>query len=269
MRIDYAALPAPVRATVEGHTGRVRASRCADSGINAAITVFLDTEDGPVLLKGVPDNHPAARDQQREADVNPYIRDVGPRLLWVEETAGWHLLAFEVIGARCANLEPDSPDLPKIGATLAAVAELPCPPVAMLSAGRRWGPYLDRPEEQRLIAGEHLLHTDPNPGNVLVAEGRAWLVDWAWSTRGAAFIDFACLIPRLIVAGHNPAEAEDWTARHPVWQEADQEAVTVFSLALARLVRKLADGDPVGVWRLPMVQATQRWVQHRRATNRV
>ncbi|HEX3958184.1 MAG TPA: phosphotransferase, partial [Trebonia sp.] len=249
--------------------GRVRASRSANAGTNAAITAFLDTEDGRVLLKGVPKAHPAARDQQREADVNPYIRGIGPRMFWCEEAAGWHLLGFEVIEARCANYAPGSPDLPKIGATLTAVAELPCPPVAMLSAGRRWGPYLDRIEDQQLIAGDCLLHTDPNPGNVLVTEERAWLVDWAWSTRGAAFIDLVCLLPRLVAAGHSPAEAEDWAARHPVWQEADRAAVTVFSLALARLVRKLADDDPAAEWRQPMVKATHYWAQHRSGSTRV
>ena len=137
-------------------------------------------------------------------------------------------------------------------------------------AARRWGPYLDGIEDQRLIAGDHLLHTDPNPGNVLITgdRARAWLVDWAWSTRGAAFIDLACLVPRLIVAGHSPAEAEDWAAGYPAWQDADQAAVTAFSLALARLVRKPADGDPAGDWRQPTAQATTHWARHRSASGR-
>jgi hypothetical protein len=263
VRIDYAALPAPVRAAVEAHTGRVRSARSAEAGVNAAITAFLDTEAGRVLIKGVPDDCPAARDQQREADVNSYIRGIGPHMLWCEKVAGWHLLAFEVIESRYANFEPGSPDLPKIGTTLAAVADLPCPPIAMLSAGRRWGPFLDRVEDTQLIAGDHLLHTDPNPGNLLIAEDRAWLVDWAWATRGAAFIDLACFVPRLIGAGHAPAEAEDWTAKQAVWQNADPAAVTTFAKALARLWTKLADENPGQPWRRATARSANLWAAHR------
>ncbi|MFD1535587.1 hypothetical protein [Nonomuraea guangzhouensis] len=35
--------------------------------------------------------------------------------------------------------------------------------------------------------------TDYNPLNMLIAEGRALLIDWAWPTRGAGWIDPACL----------------------------------------------------------------------------
>lgn len=249
---------------MEEHTGTVRASRTADAGINSAVAAFLETADGRVFLKAVPQHDAGATSQQREVAVNPYIRGIGPRMLWREKAAGWNLVAFEVIeGCHHATYTPASPDLAKLTVALNALAELPCPPVAMLSAGRRWAPYLDRTEDQERLAGAYLLHTDPNPTNVLITEDRAWLVDWAWSTRGAGFIDLACLIPRLINAGHSPAEAEDWAAKHTVWQDAEPAAITVFAKAIARMWSELAAQNPGQVWRRPMVNAADTWDRHR------
>jgi thiamine kinase-like enzyme len=110
-----------------------------------------------------------------------------------------------------------------------------------------------------------LLHTDWNRFNVLVAGRRAWLVDWAWATWGAAFIDPALLVPRLIAAGHTPAQAERWAEKSAAWQSADPDAVTLFALVVARHLRRLADGDPAAEWRQPMVEASQCWAAYRGA----
>jgi hypothetical protein len=40
-----------------------------------------------------------------------------------------------------------------------------------------------------VLDGDALLHTDFNPLNILVGPDRVWMIDWAWPTRGAAFID--------------------------------------------------------------------------------
>jgi hypothetical protein len=58
-----------------------------------------------------------------------------------------------------------------------------------------------------LLAGDHLLHTDLNPDNILISDGRAWLVDWAWTTLGAAWIDPACAgtVPVTVFLGQYPA----------------------------------------------------------------
>ncbi len=264
MRIEYAALPAPVRAAVEAHTGPVRKSRSAEAGVNSAVAAILDTETGPVFLKADPDGESGAGspNQERERAVNPYIRGIGPALLWHEKAGGWNMLAFEVIEGDPADYSPGSPDLPKLAAALASLAEVPCPPVPMLSAARRWAPFV-RIEDQERLAGPYLLHTDPNPNNVLVTEDRAWLVDWAWSTRGAGFIDLGCLVPRLVDAGHSLADAEDWAAKHAVWQDADPHSITVFAQALARMWGEYADKHPAQTWRRPMAQAAATWAIHR------
>lgn len=66
------------------------------------------------------------------------------------------------------------------------------------------------------------------PGNVLV-NGRAYLVDWAWPTRGAAWIDPACLAVWLIASGHSPYSAESCAARVPSWQSAPADALDEFA----------------------------------------
>jgi hypothetical protein len=133
----------------------------------------------------------------------------------------------------------------------------------MFPAERRWAALLDDPADSKRFAGTSLLHTDWHSFNVLMTEDRAWLVDWAWATRGAAFIDPALLVPRLIAAGHTPAEAEGWAEKSAVWRGADQGAITLFSLAVARLLRKPANGDPAGEWRLPLVEAAEAWSRYR------
>jgi thiamine kinase-like enzyme len=69
-----------------------------------------------------------------------------------------------------------------------------------------------------LLDGDALLHTDFNPLNILLGLERVWIIDWAWPTRGAAFIDAGCFLIRAMAAGHSPSEAEALAARCPVLQ---------------------------------------------------
>jgi hypothetical protein len=64
-----------------------------------------------------------------------------------------------------------------------------------------------------LLDGDALLHTDFNPLNTLLGPDRVWIIDWAWPTRGAAFIDAACFLIRAMAAGHNARQAEALAAR--------------------------------------------------------
>jgi len=267
LQIDYEALPALVREVVAERTGEVRSARSAEAGTNSTLAALLDTESGAVFIKGLPKDHRGARAQQREAAVAPFVTEVSPRLLWHAELEGWNLLGFEAVqGGRHADYAPGSDDVPKILALLDKLHKAPCPPVPMLSAERRWADLLDDPAEAKHFAGTSLLHTDWNRFNVLVTGRRAWLLDWAWATRGAAFIDTALFIPRLIAAGHTPAQAEGWAEKSAAWQSADQGAVTLFALAAARHLRHLANSDPMGQWRRPMVEASQCWAAYRGGT---
>jgi hypothetical protein len=239
----------------------------ACTGINSHIAAFLDTDTGHVFLKGLPQDHIGIKGQQREAAVNPHLHGTGPHLLWHAVVEGWNLLAFEVVeDARSIEYSPGSPDLPKFAALLGELSKIKNPSVPIMAAERRWAGCLDNAEDAKHFAGDSLLRTDFNPANVLITEERAVLVDWAWATRGAGFIDPACAIPRLIAAGHTIAMAESWAAQTIAWQRADPSAIDLFAGALASGLRQAADNDSTGEWRRPMVEAAHRWADYRNAS---
>lgn len=95
--------------------------------------------------------------------------------------------------------------------------------------------------------------------NVLIDKaGAAHLIDWAWPTRGAAFIDPCVLVYRLIADGHTSASAEAWVADTPAWTAASAEAVDVFARANARVWEQIARDDP-HPWKRQMAAVTREW----------
>lgn len=89
----------------------------------------------------------------------------------------------------------------------------------------RWDWYAESREETELFRGDALLHADINHTNLLIGDDGSWVVDWAWPTRGAAFMDPAMLVIQLVAAGHSPEGAESRAARCNAWVDADPKAV--------------------------------------------
>jgi len=112
---------------------------------------------------------------------------------------------------------------------------------------------------------DYLLHTDYSPDNVLVDGSGARLIDWAWPTRGAGFIDPACLVVRLVYAGHPPEAAEAAVAALPAWQNAPEQGVDLFAAVLARMWTDIAEADPAP-WKRRMSKAARAWTRHRSRT---
>ncbi|WP_425581795.1 phosphotransferase family protein [Streptosporangium vulgare] len=67
----------------------------------------------------------------------------------------------------------------------------------------RYGPLVKALDLDELD-GPTLLHADLHAGNLLVDGGRCQVVDWSMACRGAAWVDVALLVPRLVDAGHTP-----------------------------------------------------------------
>jgi thiamine kinase-like enzyme len=107
-----------------------------------------------------------------------------------------------------------------------------------------------------------LLHTDLNPLNVLMTADGAWIIDWAWPTRGAAFIDPACFLLRLMLGGHTAAQAESWAAQCPSWGKTPDHAINVFAIACARLYDEIARDDPQP-WKKGFAAVAQAWAEYR------
>jgi hypothetical protein len=259
----WEALDERVRRAVTRRTGIVTSARTATAGFQSDIAVLLGTETGAVFLKGIRSDHPGAIRQHREAMINPVVRPVAPRLLWQAQAAGWDLLAFEAVqDARHADYRPGTSDLPRVVEVMNQLGRIRCPDLPVKHAPQRWAAYLDDPAQARFLDGDRLLHTDFNPLNILITPGRTWIIDWAWPTRGAGFIDPACFAIRLIASGHTPAAAEQWASQCDGWDTADVRSVDAFAAASARLFREIAASDPSS-WKLDLASAATAWDEHR------
>jgi hypothetical protein len=136
--------------------------------------------------------------------INLHVRVVAPRLLWHERAVGSDLLAFEQIGvARHADSRPSSQDLPRVIGAMHRLGATRCPDLPVKQARQRWPAYVDRAADLDLLDGNMLPHTDFNPLNILLRLDRVWIIDWAWTTCGAAFIDAACLLVLAMASGHS------------------------------------------------------------------
>jgi len=239
------------RAVIEKFTGPVKAAWPVNDGLNSEIAVIVNDR---YFVKGLRENHPRAWTQEREKAINPYVRHVSAPLEWDVVTDGWALLGFTYIPGRRSDYRPGSPDLRLIADMM---SKLPIAPVDLdlKRAEQRWSGYSDR---AGLFAGDHLSHTDWSPGNVLVTDD-ARLVDWAWPTRGAAWIDPACWVTWLIASGHSPAQAEWHAAMVPAFAQAPEDAVTAFSAAQAAMWGEFGPEAP----HPGLAAAAARWHKHR------
>jgi hypothetical protein len=253
-----------VRALIHPYTGDVSGIRPTAYGFSSDLTALVDCEKGPFFVK-VMRNRPGGRRDSimREKAVNPYAQPVAPALRWHAEDEGWIVLGFEVVEGRPSDFEPGSPDLPIIVELVNRLARLPLPEVARDWPETRWDRFTASPAEAELFRGDALLHTDINPDNMLIGEGNSWVVDWAWPTRGAAFIDPATLVTQLVASGHSAESAEGWVSDCPAWKDADPSAIDAFAAASLRMQRRLSERRPDAEWLGAMATATQQWAIHR------
>ncbi|WP_234434397.1 aminoglycoside phosphotransferase [Streptomyces sp. NRRL F-5126] len=252
-RIPFEQLPADVRQAVGDKTGAVHQAVTAPGGMNSGIASILETESGSVFVKGIPADHPQVAAQRREAAVAPHLPTSCPRLYWHLELDGWSLLGYEVVGGRHADYAPGSPDLPLVEAALTELQSVKTPSgIEIKDAVDRWADYAPLGTLHH-FDGDALLHTDFAPDNVLIVDDRARLIDWAWPTRGAAWIDPGALALRLMDAGHPVEAAVAFAGRFPSWRYADPKVLGEFGAATAALWREIAeeDGTP---WKLGMAE---------------
>jgi hypothetical protein len=246
------------RELIEKETGPIRAVTELSEGRNSEISVIVRTDRDATFVKGRRSDHPQAWTQERERTINPLVRHISPALKWSSVNSGWDLLGFEYIPGVHADYSPGSPDIPKVMRTLLQLQEITCPDIDVKHADQRWASYTGTPE---LLAGTCLLHTDWSPGNVLV-NARAYLVDWAWPTRGAAWIDPACLAVWLIASGHTPRSAESLVSRAFSWQNALASALDEFARVQALMWDGIAADSPEP-WKMNLAGAARQWADHR------
>ncbi len=259
-RTSWNELPGTVRRAIESATGSPRAVEPISAGLNCGIAAVLHTSTGRVFIKGLAHDHPRVATQRREAEINPYVAPIAPRLLCQVDLDGWNILAFEHLEGRHAHLAPDSPDLPKVADTLTRLGRIPAPELPLRRLEDRWAGLADD-STLTLLTGEQLLHTDLNPHNILIG-GHARVVDWAWPTLGAAWIDPACAALWLIAEGHTPQAAESWAQQIPSFSAASRSGIDAFTTLSRRLWEQIAHDDPQP-WKLRLHAAAQAWAEHR------
>lgn len=266
-RIAWGDLPEPLIRAIEARTGPITAARTADAGQNSPLAVIIDTRDGSFFAKGMSSGHRRVITQAREAAVAPLVTDISPSLLWHFDEAGWNVLGYEYVPGRHADYAPGSPDLDRLVQLMDALSEIKMPdnPWPFKRAEDRWKPYLDDPQSASVFAGPVLTHTDWTPDNVLISPHRAWLIDWAWPTLGAAWTDPACWILRLMASGgHTAPDAERHAARLRAFQAADPAHIDLFAAANVRLWTEIAQSSTT-TWTAKMAQAARSWSACRQA----
>jgi hypothetical protein len=244
------------------YTGAISAVRHADRGYSSDVTAIVECATGPVFLKAVREPGPHASSLEREAEINPHITSVSPALRWRLSGDGWLVLAFDVILGVHADFGPESPDLPEVADAVNTIGAIECPPVARDWPETRWNRFTEHPA---MFAGDALLYTDINPDNFIKVGHKISVVDWAWPTRGAGFIDPACMVVQFIASGHTASSAERWAQRCGAWQSANPSAIDEFVMATCRMYEHFGKRDPAP-WRNAMTKAATEWAIHRRCT---
>ena len=292
VRLDWTALPAQVRAAVEGWLGEtVVAAATQAGGFSPGVAARLRTQSGRrVFVKAVgPEPNPdSAGMHRREAIIAAALPATAPvsRLLWSydEGEGGWVALVFEDIEGRqphqpwqadeldlvidaldaLAMALTPSPIPEKIAGQLADTglfrrawwaSVLPEPPPSLDPWSKRHLPLLAELESQAAAAayGETLLQVDLRADNLLISEGRVIVVDWPHARIGAAWIDPLFMAPSVAMqGGPDPAT---FFARLPACRAADPLAVTSVVALMAGFFTTLAlQPPPPG---LPTLRAFQ------------
>ncbi|WP_031170211.1 phosphotransferase family protein [Streptosporangium roseum] len=286
-------LPGEVRDAVEAECGLIRHATSVPGGLTGGTALRLETSHGPVFLKALPEDSPSAPLYQRERLVGAVLPEgvPAPRMLWSGHTSGWIALMFEHEAVeREVDLRPTSPDLDDamdivrvLGETLTPNPGADVPPVAdnVEFLRRRADALLAAPPEdlQSLpayraaragldldeLTGNTLLHADFHEGNLLATDRGVRLIDWGLACQGAAWVETALLVPRLILAGHSPEQAEALAEQVPAWKAAPEAAVTGLA-AMWSLCREYVARNgpaPIRASRARAAAAGQAWVEYR------
>ena len=231
---------------------------------------------------------------RREAQIVAAMPDdvAVPCLLWShdDEESGWVILAFQDIEGRHPRMPWRLEELDLVIDGLAKLADALTPsplPVSLAGNARRafqrgingWrqlaeGPPSDldrldawsRRNLDRLVElesqapdavdGDTLLHLDVRADNILLAENRVWLFDWASACVGAPWVDAVGFAPSVAMQGGPPPEQV--VARHPSARSADLANITAAVTSVAGyFTRGALQPPPPGLPTLREFQAAQ------------
>lgn len=264
MRSDWTDLPDELRAEIEAKAGPIESIDPAPTGNHADIASTLHGPEGPTFVKAARKladrDGPEVMSLRREAAVNPYVSEFAPRLRFQAEVGEWIVLGFEHVSGRRADFAPGSPDLAILAKTIQAIQATPCPDMVRMVVERRWQSV---GKDVSPIAGSALLHTDLNEDNLIITpDGHAFVVDWAFVSRGRAWVELGLLIPWLLKAGHSPREADKWVSQFDSWAGAEPSHIDLFSKVFAEKWRTNSETNPAA-WVTEHATLTKQWADYR------
>jgi hypothetical protein len=262
----HARVAIPQEALVLGRLDRLDGRLTAPALVGAA-ALRAASVDG-VSVDGVAVDGAAADDKEEwQVIVLEAIDGRMPGLPWTDAEVA-------LVHDTCLLLAAVPPDQVATITTSSLAADVGGDPVALttldeLAAGTRDWPALvtPLPDEQmaqvaalghraeELLRGEHLVHCDLRPDNLMVdTAGRIRVVDWNWVTRGPAWTDFVSLWPLMARDGIDVATLG---ASSPLTGDADPEAIDAFLAVLAGYLLSHA-GNPAPPTTTNAIRAHQR-----------
>lgn len=264
MRSGWTDLPEELRVEIEAKAGPISFIDPAPRGNHADIASTLHGPDGLTFLKGARKladrDGPEVMSLRREAAVNPYVSEFAPRLRFLAEAGEWVALGFEHVSGRRADFTPGSPDLAVLAETIEAIQATDCPDAVRMVVERRWQ---SAAEDVSALAGPALLHTDLNEDNLIITpDGRAYVVDWAFVSRGQAWVELGLLIPWLLKAGHSPRKADEWVSQFASWAEVEASHIDLFSKVFAEKWRTNGKTNSAA-WVTEHATLTTQWADYR------
>lgn len=235
VRVHWNELPDHVRDAIEERIGgRVVDATTQRGGFSPGLAARLRTADGRrCFVKAVSEQaNPDTPDiHRREAVVVAGLpaEAAVPKLLWTYDEDGWVALGLTDIDGRMPPQPWREDDLDLVIRALHEISVILTPsPIESHTAGSRfardiqgWKKALDRNEDrlhpwvlrnlERLAelevlapaaaAGETLLHFDTRADNLLIAEGRVYVVDWPSACIGAPWVDWVAMCPSVAMQG--------------------------------------------------------------------
>ncbi|MFD6818128.1 MULTISPECIES: phosphotransferase [Microbacterium] len=167
---------------------------------------------------------------------------VAPRVLGTVQDDIGAVLVVEAIDGRHPGRPWTADDLHAVADALAVVGTTPAPRTltaadeSMVPGFTRWQEIAATPDLRgalppsvrdslpRLreleaefagaVRGDVLVHDDVRADNILIADGRAHLLDWPHARRGAAWVDLPCVLPSIEASG-----GPTCTQAYPVFEE--------------------------------------------------
>jgi aminoglycoside phosphotransferase (APT) family kinase protein len=294
-RLDWLLLPPMTRRLVEERFGTtVVDSMSADAGFTPGCASVLTGADGRrIFLKAASTKAQrpfadAYREEIRKLRNLPSGIPV-PRLLWSHEDDLWVLLAVEYVDGHTPQRPWRADELDSSLDLLEVLAQtLTPPPMELDTFAEEFAGFLDgwdhvratRPDWPHLdeavalaaqyataTAGNTLVHTDARDDNILITPRGAYLCDWNWPARGAAWIDTVCL---LMTAFGDGVDADALLAQRVLTRNADPEHVdSLLALLCGYFLQRRDEPVPHSSPFLRLHQdwcaeATWGWLAHRR-----